>query len=429
MFKTDLPKGVAFKDVRTRPLSRAPARLENGQLVFDVKGPEKFVVEFGAGHPQLQVFANPPFRYEHVPGELYFGPGEHEAGLIEPRSGQTICLAEGAVVYGALLLEGVTNVTITGRGILDSSKIRRTHHDGAYLRTLSAADKAAMNDVTAFMCRESAHVKVEGIVFRDSPFWILIVRNACRDIVFDNVKTVGQWRYNSDGIDICGSEDVVVRNSFIRSFDDSFVVRDGGISRDAGSYHPARNIRCENTQLWCDWGYNVKAQLTGRKGALIEQVTVTNCVFMNVQNAGIIIGARPGGENVTIRDVTIVDVEFDVPGPRYYQDMQRSKAPHQKFSWRARKDLGLFDVVNYDLYRPGKDGLRHLIDVSRFNILYDRLTFRNFTVKGEYETARGTFKLTAGNEEIRDLRLENLPKGTVYSRQATFTNPKGLTKE
>lgn len=423
-FETDLPEGVAFDVVRTRPLSREQARIENGRLVFDVKGPEQFVVEFGDNLPQLHVFANPPFAYERRPDDIYFGPGEHEAGLIEPKSNQRICLAEGAVVYGAFLLENVTNVTITGRGILDSSKIRRTHHDGYYLRTLSAEEKADLTDVTSFMCRQSENIRVEGIVFRDSPFWILIVRNGCRNIVFDNVKTVGQWRYNADGIDICGCEDVVVKNSFIRSFDDSFVVRDGGISSDKGSYQPARNIRCENSILWCDWGYNVKTQLTGARGALIENVTITNCVFANVQGGGIVIAARPGGPDVTIRDVMVAGIEYDVPKPRYGSEMM-TQGPRQKFVGKVRTQVMLFDVNNYDLMRKGKDGKPYQIDVSKFSILYDRLTFRDFKILGDYTSLHGRFNLTAGKEEVRDLTLD-LPEGVYYSKKATFTNPKGL---
>jgi hypothetical protein len=36
-----------------------------------------------------------------------------------------------------------------------------------------------------------------------------------------NYKLIGLWRYNSDGIEICNSEDVTIRDSFVRSFDDS----------------------------------------------------------------------------------------------------------------------------------------------------------------------------------------------------------------
>lgn len=42
---------------------------------------------------------------------------------------------------------------------------------------------------------------------------------------FTNVKLVGLWRYNADGIDICNSQDVVIRNSFVRAFDAQHTVQ------------------------------------------------------------------------------------------------------------------------------------------------------------------------------------------------------------
>ena len=103
-----------------------------------------------------------------------------------------------------------------------------------------------------------------------------------------------------------------------------------------------------------------------------------------------------------------------------------TQGPRQKFVGKLRTQVGLFDVMNYDLMRKDKDGKIRQIDVSNFNILYDRLTFRDFRVLGEYSSLHGRFSLTAGKEEIRDLVLENLPEGVYYSKKATFTNPKGL---
>ena len=408
-----LPEGVHAASVRVRPMSRAPGRVDGRRIVFDITAPEQFVVEFGEGRPQLHVFANPPFRYRHVPGEIYFGPGEHEAGLICPTNGQTVCLDAGATVYGAILMENVTNVTVTGRGILDSSRIRRVSSDGRYLRTLSAEDRSALRDVTALMCRGCAHVRVDGIVFRDSPFWILIFRNGCQDVRIDNVKTVGQWRYNSDGIDICGCQDVTMRNSFIRSFDDSFVVRDGGAGREGGTCHVLRNVTCENCILWCDWGYNFKAQLTGVRGARIEDVTVRKCVFANVSSGGIIVAARPGGPEGVVRGVTVEDIEYDVPAPRYRNQYQKKENPAEAFMPKPMPALSLFAVYNYDLSR---------VDVSKINLLFDRLAFRRFRVFGEAVPYTGTFRLTAGHEEVRDLVIEDLPPDVSITRKATFVN-------
>ena len=55
---------------------------------------------------------------------MYFGPGEHDVGRIVPKSGQTIYIDSGAVVYGEIFAWDVENVTIAGRGILDHSKMQ-----------------------------------------------------------------------------------------------------------------------------------------------------------------------------------------------------------------------------------------------------------------------------------------------------------------
>ena len=406
-----VPAGVEAGEVKLRPYGRGEIlQVRDGVARVRLDRPQQAVLEFGAGRPQLHVFADPPFAHVPAADEIYFGPGVHEAGLICPTNGQTVCLDAGATVYGALLLEGVTNVTVTGRGILDSSRIRRVSSDGRYLRRLSAEEKAKLVDVTAFMCRASENVRVEGVVFRDSPFWVLIFRDDCRHVVVDNVKVVGQWRYNSDGIDICGCKDVAVRNSFIRSFDDSFVVRDAFCGGEAGA---ARGIVCEDCLLWCDWGCNVKAQLSFADDALIEQVKVRRCVFAEVQAMGVIIAARPGGRNGVIRDVAVEDVELDLSDVRLRQRLQHKENPAEAYVPAAQTNLTLFVVNNYDLRnRP----------LERISLLYDRLAFRRFkALGGPYEAAVAKVQLTAGKEEVRDFVAEDLPPRFFLSKKATFT--------
>jgi hypothetical protein len=64
------------------------------------------------------------------------------------------------------------------------------------------------------------------------------------------VKLVGLWRYNADGIDLCNSQDVVVRNSFVRAFDDAIVLKGlKGLQEQ-----PVRNVRVHDNVIWCDWG-------------------------------------------------------------------------------------------------------------------------------------------------------------------------------
>ena len=405
-----LPEGVKPDDVKVRPYGCAEClKVADGRARIRLDRPRMHVIEFGEGRPQLHVFADPPFVHRSVPGELYFGPGVHEAGVICPTNGQTVCIDAGATVYGALMLEGVTNVTICGHGILDSSGIRRTHADGSYLRPLTPTEKANLTDVTSFMCRRSENVSVEGIVLRDSPFWVMVFREDCRHVRVHNVKIVGQWRYNSDGIDICGCKDVAVTDSFIRSFDDCFVVRDGS---GGGEESVSRDITCADSLLWCDWGGNFKAQLSFADNARIERVSVRRCVFANVQNWGVIIAARPGGLDGIIRDVTVEDVELDLSPVRYKQRLQKRSNPDEAFVFERQPMLKLIDVMNYDWQRK---------PLSRISLLYDRLTFRRFRVFGPCDSILAHVQLTAGKEEIRDFMTEDLPPGIIWSKKATFT--------
>jgi len=64
---------------------------------------------------------------------------------------------------------------------------------------------------------------IDGIVMRDPDVWCCWLRG-CRNARIANVKLVGLWRYNSDGIDLCNSRDISVTgrpspDSQLRGFD------------------------------------------------------------------------------------------------------------------------------------------------------------------------------------------------------------------
>ena len=409
-----MPEGCDASSVRLRPYSHDGLRHQNGMVVLRIDKPGHYVVDFGEEFPSLHVFADPPFERTHVPDEIYFGPGVHDAGLIEPRSGQTVCIDSGAVVYGAIYLNHVTNVMVTGRGILDGSRIRRTSADGHYLRDLTADDRAAMRDVTLFTCLWSKDVSVSGIVLRDSPFWTMLVRNS-GGIEIDGVQIVGQWRYNSDGIDICGCEDVVVRNSFIRSFDDSFVVRDGGLAWGREPV-PSRNIVCRNCMLWSDWGSNFKAQIGGTRDALIENVTVANSVFAHVDSGGVIIAARPGGKDGIVRDIRVEDIEYDFAPNRYAHQWQNKNVRDEVFVKRRIDSAKLFEICNYGFKEQ---------DVSKIELLFDRIAIRRIRAFGDYGRLDAVVRLTAARECVRDLVVEDVPPRVMWTRKATFAASDG----
>ncbi len=69
---------------------------------------------------------------------------------------------------------------------------------------------------------------------------------------------MGLWRYNSDGIDLCNSQDIHVHDCFIRAFDDCIVLKGlmGGGGRGSASFvdRPVKGILVERCVIWNDWG-------------------------------------------------------------------------------------------------------------------------------------------------------------------------------
>lgn len=303
---TGIPEGTKAK---MYPVSEAARLLKAGEIWrLRVEAGAQYVVQF-EGLPDVHVFADKPFDYQHVEDEIYFGPGEHEAGIIAPKSGQTVCIDRGAVVHGEIYLDHVTNVTVTGRGILDCSRFERAD---VRAREFRKARNWQIVDTehACFPCviHGCSKVRFEGITIRDTPFWGLVVRSGSTDIDIDGVKIVGQWRYNSDGIDISASSEVRVRNCFVRSFDDCLVVL--GAYLDASSFR-AEKISFENCRLWCDWGACFKLWSQPYTNTFAN-ITMKNCRIFKAANGTVLqVKDTCGSADTRIGDISFEEIEID----------------------------------------------------------------------------------------------------------------------
>jgi hypothetical protein len=200
------------------------------KVSFTLSEPTHLTIEpSGNGERPLHLFANPHEANPPDPASkdvIYFGPGVHDVTTIRPKSGQTVYLAGGAVlrariaphekpvreknwrgnkVYAPLIeATGVKGVKVCGRGILD----------------LGALPWHAR---TAAWFGNSQDILVEGIVILDAPAWVVAMHNS-KKVVVRNVKQICA-RENSDGVDICNSQDVLVEDCFLRNNDDEVCVK------------------------------------------------------------------------------------------------------------------------------------------------------------------------------------------------------------
>ena len=290
-----------FRAVAVRPSSRRIQPLVQGSRVtFELPHPGQITVEFDGTHHALHLFANPPQSAALRPGDpsvLYFGPGVHRPGRILLKNGQTVYIAGGAVVYTAIEGRGVHGVRILGRGIIDTSEFERGKGGGS------------------IHLEDCSDVQVEGVIIRDSDLYGLSAFG-CQNLEVANVKLIGFWRYNSDGIDMCNTQNVTIRDCFIRSFDDSMVVK--GVNGPSGgarplpgqSYdnRPVRNLRVSGLVIWCDWGRALEI------GAETSAPEMADLIFRNtdvIRNTHIAMDIQHS-DRAAIHDVRFEDIRVEV---------------------------------------------------------------------------------------------------------------------
>jgi hypothetical protein len=211
---------VRWVDVRPKSAAIVPAIGSDHRSVrFKMTSAVPVTVEFnGDIEKVLHLFPYLPEKEAPKPGAAnvrYFGPGVHEPGLIDLKSGETLYLAPGAWVKGNVRSIGTKNVTIRGRGVLDGSNIRGRSEVGPGRHGLR----------NMIYLEKTENAKVEGITLFNSFAWTVYMTSANGTHV-DGVRILNpSVHYGNDGFDIVSSSNVLVENIFVRTNDDCVVVK------------------------------------------------------------------------------------------------------------------------------------------------------------------------------------------------------------
>ena len=263
-----------FESLKIRPASLGIVpTVENGKISFTLDKPAYFTVEPYGRNRARHIFADPVCDFgisADDPSVIYFGRGEHDVGFIELKSGQTLFIDEGAVVYACVRAIDAENIRIVGHGILDNSRNKEKILYEANVDNTTEAVNNAVREHTV-QIEYCKNIELDGITVRDS--LVYNVRPVgCENINIRNVKIIGCWRYNSDGIDMHNCVDVHISNCFIRTFDDSICVKgfdcyyDGDVAeavraamyRGGKAYDVFKRVLAENCVIWNDWGKNLQ---------------------------------------------------------------------------------------------------------------------------------------------------------------------------
>ncbi|HUB27064.1 MAG TPA: glycosyl hydrolase family 28 protein, partial [Tepidisphaeraceae bacterium] len=272
------------------------ATVHQGQATFVVDKPFSISFEPTGTDSPLELFGDSIDTDAPKPGEknvVYFGPGIHQAGAINLRTGQTLYIAGGAVVHGAVSALG-NNIRIMGHGILDGSEWNQ--------RTAPADHLVDMYD--------GRNIVVRDLICRGAFHWT-IVPQRCRNVTIDNVHLCGSRVGNDDGIDPCNCQDVTIENCFLRTDDDSIAIK-------GTTEGPDENIDIHDCTFWTEYANVFRIGYESR-APYLKHLTVRNVDVihsLNPRNHGVQIFAIQPGGNEAMEDFLFENIRINGEFPQ-----------------------------------------------------------------------------------------------------------------
>jgi polygalacturonase len=259
----ELSEIVPLSKVKVSPLSAGIKPEVNGNTItFTINKPDQYTVEYNDSIKRaIHIFANP--LETDIPdindkNVIYVGPGLWNIDNVALESGQTLYLSGGAVVYGTIRANNVENVTVRGRGIIDGSLWSSWTNEGQMARV-----------PIDFV--HSKKINVEGIIFMNPNAWTFNSLSS-EDAAINNIKVISA-RQNGDGITLQSCKNFKVTNSFVRSWDDSLVVKNYEGNSD--------NITFDNIKVWTDLAQSCEIGYETNKGQK-ENAVISNINFKNI---------------------------------------------------------------------------------------------------------------------------------------------------
>lgn len=384
-----------IESVQISPLSSevdAVVDKENHQVSFTVTEPGNYTVTFNDSTDRaLHIFANtieedvPDFNDENV---VYIGPGEWEMDTISLESGQTLYISGGAVVHGTVNATFVQDVKVMGRGIIDGSE-----YEGWM-------GQAARIPLQFDNC---ADVALQDVIVLNPNAWVCQGYET-RNAVIDGIRIISS-RPNGDGITLQSCTDCEVKNCFVRSWDDSLVVKN--------YMDNSENISFTDMQLWTDLAQSMEIGYETNKGkkpdASIKNITFENITVLHnfhkpvvsVHNADDAIV-----EDITFKNITVEDARMgsgDGDEAPYLIDLNIV----QNGSWSSTAERGQIKNVTIDGLNvlSGKDCESRISGYDETHIV-DGVTIKNMKVLGKDITDFEDGKFNISEESTTNLSIE-----------------------
>ncbi len=363
--KVEIRADRDIKWVDVRPLNEnIRAEFHDSTIYITLTHPGNLSIELNGDFLNfpLYLFTNAPEQDIPAPdakGVIYFEGGKvYDAGLIAPKSGETVYIAGGAVVKGVINAEKMEHVTVRGRGILlgtDNRITGREHHT----RSVQFTD-----------CRD---VRVQDILLVDSHLWQIVPFNS-ENVEINGVRILSD-NGSDDGIDIVRSRNVKVSHCFIHTKDDCIAIKSFGDYPDSLN---CENILIENCVFWnAAWGNGLEIGFELRSD-FVRNIVFSNSDIIHVQ-AGAVFSIHNADnsvvENVVFKNIRIEDARQKLIDLAIFLSQYSADRPDSRQERESRYLRGAWDGVLYVAENQKADH-------SKFRGQIRNIVFKDISVEG-----------------------------------------------
>lgn len=293
-------------DVTIRPLEAniKPVLDENRRVIsFDITSSGQYTIEF-RGKRTLHLFVNDYFdnsEYLSASKLIHFTKGVYNKdncsyidknNTINLASNTTVVIDDGAIIQGGFYAYDKSNIKIVGLGIVDGSVFERDAEKGSRM--------------IPFVFEYCSNIHITGITTLDPAGWTYNMYFT-NELYMDNIKIISS-RSNGDGISLQSCTNAEVRNCFVRSWDDSLVVKNYPRWNNKNLHGTTRNILFEDCILWTDLAQSMEIGFE-TVGEVMENIIFNNItVLHNFHKPPISIH---NGNNAHIKDVEFKNITVE----------------------------------------------------------------------------------------------------------------------
>ena len=392
-----------FRSVKIRPLSAGvKAETDGTKAVFTVDAPRNLSVEFDGEllEPLFLFYSEKTPVPEKV--DYYFGPGEHDAGNIELKSGQTVYIEDGAWVWGSITSDGADDIAILGEGVLCGEKI----HRDPWMHETPA--KQGWNGKSGRLLLDLArgrNIRVGRLTLFDGQSWHCRLLNVEHAVV-DGVRIISM-NPSGDGVDVCNSRHVRVKNCFFRTNDDCITIKALLSGYGDGERKNMYDIVSENCVCWSATHGNGLEVGYETCTAEMYDIHFLHCDVIHCEREGYQSGGTltiHNGDRADIHDVSYEDIRIEDSREKIF-DLKICNAcwSHDPVRGQIRnvlfKDIAVVDgpfppsIIRGFESETSEFAVKHtedgklwvLRDLHGEGTLRD-ITIENFTVYGEKKT-------------------------------------------